>query len=312
MLKLSKTAFYILCILIGINLIRTILMDEMLLKRNLKLFGMKERIPTATIIQSLLILIILTSIGCSTVPLTGRRQLSLVPESDVMALSLIEYDKFIKSNKLSTDKNKSALVKKVGERIAKAVEAYMASAGLSKNLDGYKWEFNLVEDPSVNAWCMPGGKVVVYTGLLPVTQTEAALAAVMGHEIAHAVARHGNERMSDQMFIQYGSAGLSAALAQKSTQTQQIALGAFGIVSQGGFILPFSRLHEYEADYMGIIFMAMAGYDPNESIPFWERMSQKGGSKQPEFLSTHPVDQNRIDRLKSKMPDAMAYYKKTK
>jgi predicted Zn-dependent protease len=273
---------------------------------------MKKGFSTGNIIQSLLILIILTSIGCSTVPLTGRRQLSLVPESDVMALSLTEYDKFIKSNKLSTDKNKTALVKKVGERIAKAVEAYMASAGLSKNLEGYKWEFNLVEDPSVNAWCMPGGKVVVFTGLLPITQTEAALATVMGHEIAHAVARHGSERMSDQMAVQLGSTGLSVALAQKPEQTKQIALGAFGLVSQYGVILPFSRQHEYEADYMGIIFMAMAGYDPNESIPFWERMAQKGGTKQPEFLSTHPVDQNRIDRLKQKMPDAMAYYKKTK
>jgi len=262
-------------------------------------------------VQSLIVLVLLAAISCSTVPLTGRRQLSLVPESDMMALSFTEYDKFIKSNKLSTDKDKAAIVKRVGERIARAVEAYMASAGLSKNLDGYKWEFNLVEDPNVNAWCMSGGKVVVYTGLLPITQTEAGLATVMGHEIAHAVARHGSERMSDQMLLQLGGTALSAALAQKPEQTRSIALAAYGAGSSVGVILPFSRQNEYEADYMGLIFMAMAGYNPNESIPFWERMAKKGGSNQPEFLSTHPVDQNRIDRLKLKMPDAMVYFNKT-
>ena len=262
--------------------------------------------------ETLLILILLTLIACSTVPLTGRRQLSLVPESDMMSLSFSEYDKFLKSNKLSTDKNSAAMVKRVGERIERAVETYMASAGLSKNLDGYKWEFNLVDDATVNAWCMSGGKVVVYTGLLPVTQTEAGLATVMGHEIAHAVARHGSERMSDQMLIQLGGTALTAALAQKPEQTRSMALAAYGAGSSVGVILPFSRQNEYEADYMGIIFMAMAGYNPNESIVFWQRMAQKGGSKQPEFLSTHPVDQNRIDRLKLKMPDAMAYFNKTK
>jgi predicted Zn-dependent protease len=187
----------------------------------------------------------------------------------------------------------------------------MASQGLSKNLDGYKWEFNLVEDPTVNAWCMSGGKVVVYTGLLPLAQSEAALATVMGHEIAHAVARHGCERMSDQMLLQMGGTALSAALAQKPEQTKQMAMTAFGVGSQVGVILPFSRQNEYEADYMGLIFMAMAGYNPNESIGFWEKMSQQGGSKPPEFLSTHPVDANRIARIKEKMPDAMAYYNKT-
>jgi predicted Zn-dependent protease len=159
---------------------------------------------------------------------------------------------------------------------------------------------------------MSGGKVVVYTGLLPLTKTEAGLATVMGHEIAHAVARHGSERMSDQLLLQLGSSALSVALAQKPEQTREIALAAFGIGSQVGVILPFSRQNEYEADYMGLIFMAMAGYDPNESVPFWERMGKMTGSKPPEFLSTHPVDQNRINRLNLKMPDAMAYYNKTK
>ena len=273
---------------------------------------MKNKPVSKWLSQSLLVFIILIVMGCSTVPLTGRRQLSLVPESEVIALSLTEYDKFLKSNKLSTDKNKAAMVKRVGERIAKAVEAYMASAGLSQNLNGYKWEFNLVEDPTVNAWCMSGGKVVVYTGLLPLTVTEGGLATVMGHEISHAVARHGSERMSDQMLIQLGGTALSSALAQKPEQTRSIVMAAFGIGSQVGVVLPFSRQNEYEADYMGLIFMAMAGYDPNESVPFWERMGKQGGQKPPEFLSTHPVDANRIARLKEKMSDAMVYFNKTK
>jgi len=274
---------------------------------------MKRSIITGRVTRSLLVLVILTSMSCSTVPLTGRRQLGLVPESNMISLSFTEYDKFIKSNKLSTDKNKIVLVKKVGERIVRAVEVYMSTKGLSKNLEGYKWEFNLVEDPSVNAWCMSGGKVVVYTGLLLITKTEAGLATVMSHEIAHAVARHGSERMSDQIVLQLGGVTLASALEKKSEQTRQIALAAFGVGSQVGVILPFSREHEYEADYMGLIFMAMAGYNPNESVSFWERMSQQGGgSKQPEFLSTHPVDQNRIIKLKQKMSDAMTYYNDTK
>ncbi len=269
---------------------------------------MNQRFLTATG----LILLLVTVVACSTVPLTGRRQLSLVPESDMIALSLTEYGKFISTSKLSADKNKVTMVKRVGDRIARAVEAYMASKNLSSNLDGYKWEFNLVEDPSVNAWCMSGGKVVVYTGLLPLTQTEAGLATVMGHEIAHAVARHGSERMSNQMLLQFGGTALSAYLEQKPEQTRQIALSAFGVGSQLGVVLPFSRQNEYEADYMGLIFMAMAGYDPNASIPFWEKMSQQGGTKQPEFLSTHPVDQNRIMRLREKMPEAIDFYSKVK
>ena len=273
---------------------------------------MKNRSLSIWLSASLAIIILFTVAACSTVPLTGRRQLSLVPESEVIGLSLTEYDKFIKANKLSTDKNKMALVKRVGERISKAVETYMANAGLSQNLEGYKWEFNLVEDQTVNAWCMSGGKVVVYTGLLPLTLTETGLATVLGHEISHAVARHGSERMSNQMLLQLGSTALSTAMAQKPAETRNIVMTAFGIGSQVGVVLPFSRDNEYEADYMGLIFMAMAGYDPNESIPFWERMSKQGGQKPPEFLSTHPVDANRIARLKEKMPEAMAYFNKSK
>ena len=260
----------------------------------------------------LILSILFATTGCSTVPLTGRRQLSLIPESDVLALSLTEYDKFIKSNKLSTDKNNVAMVRHVGERISKAVEAYMASVGLSQNLNGYKWEFNLVDDKTVNAWCMSGGKVVVYTGLLPLSLNESGLATVLGHEISHAVARHGSERMSNQLLLQLGSTALSAAMAQKPAETRNIVMNAFGIGTQVGVVLPFSRENEYEADYMGLIFMAMAGYDPHESLLFWDRMSKQGGQKPPEFLSTHPIDQNRIARIREKMPDAMAYYNKFK
>ena len=254
--------------------------------------------------------VIFIAVACTTVPLTGRKQLSLIPESEMIALSLTEYGKFLKTNKVSTDKTKTDMVKRVGLRISKAVEGYMAQQGLSANLQGYAWEFNLVEDPAVNAWCMSGGKVVVYTGLLPVAQTEAGLATVMGHEIAHAVARHGSERMSDQMLVDLGGMTLSAALASKPQETQQLAMIAFGAGSQYGVMLPFSRKHEYEADYMGLIFMSMAGYNPNESVTFWQRMAKQGGAKPPEFLSTHPVDENRIAKIKEKLPEALAYYNK--
>jgi predicted Zn-dependent protease len=186
----------------------------------------------------------------------------------------------------------------------------MAQQGLSANLKGYQWEFNLVESKEVNAWCMSGGKVVVYTGLLPIAQDDEGLATVLGHEIAHAVARHGSERMSDQMLVELGGTTLAAALESKPQETQQLAMIAFGAGSQYGVMLPFSRKHEYEADYMGLIFMSMAGYDPNQSVVFWQRMAQKGGSKTPEFLSTHPVDENRIAKIKEKLPEALTYYNK--
>lgn len=250
--------------------------------------------------------------ACATVPLTGRRQLTLVSESEMIALSLTQYDEFLKTNKVSTNKANVEMVKRVGQRIAKAVETYMAQQGLSSYLEGYKWEFNLVEDSNVNAWCMSGGKVVVYSGILPLTKNDAGLAVVMGHEIAHAVARHGSERMSEQMVAQGAGTALSVALSQKPQQTQQWAMAAFGLGAQYGVLLPFSRKHEYEADYMGLIFMSMAGYDPNESVAFWQRMSQQGGSKTPEFLSTHPVDENRIAKLKEKIPEAMKFYKTVK
>lgn len=268
---------------------------------------MKRIVFQITVVLALVLLIN----SCTTVPITGRRQLNIYPESDMISMSLTEYDSFLKENKLSTNAKQVELVKRVGAKIAKSVETFLVQNGLQDRVSGFQWEFNLVQNDTIpNAWCMPGGKVVVYTGLLPYTQTEDGLAVVMGHEIAHAVARHGNERMSQQMGVQLGGVALATALSQKPAQTQQIFMSAYGAGTQLGLMLPYSRSHESEADKMGLIFLAMAGYDPNASIAFWERMAKGGGSGTPEFLSTHPSDQTRINNLKAYIPEAMKYYKK--
>lgn len=250
-------------------------------------------------------------IACSTVPITQRKQMKLIPNSTMFATSFQQYDEFLKENKKSTNQAQTQLVKNVGVKIQKAVEKYFADKGMSSALKGYNWEFNLVEDKQVNAWCMPGGKVVVYTGILPITQDESGLAVVMGHEIAHAIADHGNERMSQQMAIQGLGMALDQALSEKPEQTKAIWMTTFGVGAQFGAVLPFSRLHESEADEMGLIFMAMAGYNPEKAVDFWTRMSKmSGGQKPPEFLSTHPSDETRIRQIKQHLPEAMKYYKK--
>ncbi|WP_372644352.1 M48 family metallopeptidase [Ancylomarina sp.] len=248
--------------------------------------------------------------ACATVPLTGRRQMSLFPESQMIATSLTQYDTFLKENKLSGNKEQSEMVKRVGKRIADVVEIFMKDNGMADRVAGFAWEFNLVEDDTPNAWCMPGGKVVFYTGILPYTQTETGLAVVMGHEIAHAIARHGNERMSQQMGIQALGTGLNVLLNEKPAETKQVWMTAFGAASNVGVMLPFSRSHETEADQMGLIFMAMAGYDPAVAVDFWKRMGESGGQKPPEFLSTHPADNTRVKNLQAFLPEAMKYYKK--
>ncbi len=249
-------------------------------------------------------------VACEKVPITGRKQLSLIPESDMINMSLTSYTDFLTKNPAAAATDADAkLVKKVGANIQKAVEIFFKEKALSSRLDGYKWEYNLVKDPTVNAWCMPGGKVVVYSGLLPVTQSESALACVMGHEIAHAVARHGNERMSQGLVIQAGGAALSTALSQKPQLTQDIFNQSYGITSQLG-MLKYSRTHESEADKLGLVFMALAGYNPNDAVGFWERMAKSGGNKPPEILSTHPSDETRINDIKAFLPEALKYYKK--
>ncbi|UCE06054.1 MAG: M48 family metallopeptidase [bacterium] len=249
-------------------------------------------------------------LSCATVPLTGRRQLDFIPSSTMLAMSFQQYDEFLQTNKLSNNQQQTELVKSVGQKIQHAVERYMTDNKMSQRLDGYNWEFNLVESPEVNAWCMPGGKVVVYTGILPITQNEGGLAVVMGHEIAHAIANHGGERMSQGLVTELGGMALSVALKEKPEKTRQLWMMAYGVGAQVGVLLPYSRLHESEADHLGLIFMAMAGYDPNLSVNFWERMAKQGGAKPPEFLSTHPSDQTRINKIKTELPEAMKYYKK--
>jgi predicted Zn-dependent protease len=244
------------------------------------------------------------------VPITGRRQVSLVAESDLVSMSLSEYDKFLLEHKpLPATDARAQLVKKVGEKIQAAVVKFMSDKGLSQRIDGYQWAFNTVDDATVNAWCMPGGKVVVYTGLLPITQDEASLAVVMGHEIAHAIARHGNERMSQGMAVQFGGLLLSAALQSKPQETQNLFMQSYGLGSTLG-VLKYSRTHESEADKMGLVFSAIAGYDPNAAVAFWERMAAQGGQKPLEILSTHPSDDTRIADIKAFLPEALTYYKK--
>ena len=260
---------------------------------------------------SMTIVLLISLSACSTVPITGRSQLNLIPGSSMMSMSLQQYDQFLKEHKVSTDQQQTSTVKRVGANIQQAVERYFASSGLSQHLSDYKWEFNLVEDPQVNAWCMPGGKVVVYTGILPVAKGDAGLAVVMGHEIAHAIAEHGNERMSQGLLAQMGGVALSTALNTQSAATQQLWMSVYGVGAQYGAIMPYGRMQESEADHLGLIFMAMAGYDPNEAVAFWERMSaQKGGQAPPEFLSTHPSDAKRIENIRRLIPEAMQHYRK--
>ncbi len=251
-------------------------------------------------------------IACSENAVTGRKQFKLLPESEVQAMATTEYRNFLSTNKVITSNtNRDAeMVRRVGQRITKAVTDYYATQGLSNQLDGYNWEYNLVDSKDVNAWCMPGGKIVIYTGLLPITQNEAALAVVMGHEVSHAIFNHGNERMSQGLLQQLGGVALSVAVANKPQETQNLFLGAYGIGTAVGVLMPFSRKHEYEADRYGLNWSAMAGYNPQEAIPLWQRMEKAGsGQKPPEFLSTHPTEGNRIEQLQTYMPEALKYYK---
>jgi predicted Zn-dependent protease len=260
--------------------------------------------------KTLLILTsLLTLFYCSSVPVTGRKQLDLVPQSQLLALSENQYRQFISQSKVVLGTSDALLVTKVGQRIQQAVNNYFNKQNMSHRLDGYEWEFHLVEDTSINAFAMPGGKTVVFTGILPLTKDETGLAVVMGHEIAHAVANHGNERMSQLLVVQLGGMALSEALKKNSELTRQLAMVAFGVGSQVGILLPYSRLQESEADRLGLIFMALAGYDPREAIPFWQRMSQQNKTSIPEFLSTHPSNDARIANIGKLLPEALSFYK---
>jgi predicted Zn-dependent protease len=248
--------------------------------------------------------------ACAKVPLTGRSQLSLISNAEIIPMATQQYREVIAKGPLSTDQQQTAMVRSVGVKIQKAVEKFMAEKGMSSELQGFAWEFNLIEDSkTVNAWCMPGGKVAFYSGILPICQNESGVAVVMGHEVAHAIANHGRERMSQGLAQQMGMSTLGAAMGQNPGLTSQIFMQAVGVGSQVG-MLKFSRTHESEADKIGLIFMAIAGYDPREAPKFWERMSagSKGGAP-PEWLSTHPSDETRIADLNKAMPEALKYYK---
>jgi predicted Zn-dependent protease len=248
--------------------------------------------------------------SCASVPVTERRGLHLVPDSELTTMSYQEYNNVLKKSKLSTDMAKVSMVRRVGQRIATASEQLLVEKGHGDDIRNYKWEFNLIEDDkTVNAWCMPGGKVAVYTGLLFISQDENGLAVVMGHEVAHAIAKHGNERMSQGLLAQFGAIGLSLALAGNPGVTSDIFMQAYGAGAQVGFLLPYSRIQESEADHIGLILMAKAGYDPRGAVVLWQRMNAKGGARPPEFLSTHPAPESRIRNIESLIPEAMQVYK---
>lgn len=255
--------------------------------------------------------IILSLAACTRVPITGRNQLNLVPESTMDQMAVQEYKSFLSENKVvsASSSRDAEMVQRVGSRIASAVTRYMTDNGYGDRIKDYKWEFNLVENKEANAWCMPGGKVVVYTGILPLTQNETSLAVVLGHEISHAIAQHGAERMSEGLIQQAGGEALSLFMQQKPQVTQALFQQAYGVSTTVFGTLPHSRKQESEADHLGLIFMAMAGYDPRQAIPFWERMSKSGGSAPPVFLSDHPSDAQRIADIQKLLPEAMKYYK---
>lgn len=260
----------------------------------------------------LYLFISLVSLSCTKNSFTGRSQLNLYSEDELQAMAAKEYRTTLSNSKVvSVSVSKDAeMVTRVGNRIARAVQTYYNEEHKSNPYSNYKWEFNLVDDKQVNAWCMPGGKVVVYTGLLPVAQNEAALAVVMGHEITHALAKHGNERMSQGLVQELGGEALAVAVANKPAETQAVFMNAYGIGTTVGGTLPFSRKQELEADHFGLILSALAGYNPREAVPFWERMSKlSGGQQPPELLSTHPSDATRIEQVKKYTEEAMKYYR---
>ncbi len=254
-----------------------------------------------------LVLVVLLGLvlACSKNPFTGKNSLALVPNSQILPMSFQQYDQFLSENKVITGTTDAKRVENVGRKIKTAAERWLNAHGYTGYLDGYEWDYKLVDSKEVNAWCMPGGKIVVYTGILPICKDDAGLATVLGHEVAHALANHGQQRMSAGVLQQAGAAGVAIATGGKSAEEQQLWMTAYGAGSQYGAMLPFSRSHESEADMIGLTLMAIAGYNPDTAVTFWERMAaQSSGSSTPEFMSTHPSNQTRIDNIKSLIPEA--------
>jgi predicted Zn-dependent protease len=246
--------------------------------------------------------------SCGSVPVTGRKQLLLVSDTEVLSASMAQYGEYIKTAPVSNNQAKTEMVVRVGKKIAAATENYLQKNGLEGEIANLKWEFNLVAQDDVNAFCMPGGKIVVYEGLLKLVASDDELGVVLGHEVAHAVAKHSNERMSQELLTQYGAAILSEALSKKSEAVKQVGNTVFGLGTQLGIMLPYSRKHEYEADRMGLVLMTLAGYNPDKAVSFWQKMAENG-SHTPEFLSTHPSDTHRIAEIEKYLPE-MEQYKK--
>ena len=248
-------------------------------------------------------------VACSTNPFTGKQTLALVPNSQILPMAFQQYDQFLSENKVVNGTADANMVKNVGQKIAAAAERYLNANGYAGYLTDYRWEYNLVQSPDVNAWCMPGGKIVVYTGILPITKNEAGLAAVMGHEVAHALANHGQQRMSAGQLQQLGAVAGNIALAN-NPENQNIFNTAYGLGSNVGIMLPFSRSHETEADHIGLILMGIAGYDPIAAAELWQRMQAQEKGTPPEFLSTHPASSTRIQNIQAWVPEAKAEARK--
>jgi predicted Zn-dependent protease len=260
-------------------------------------------------LPALVLAVAVLAAGCSTVPITGRRQLSLVSDQEILSSSLTEYKSFMGTAKVSGNRVQSAQVVRVGRRIADATERYLRENGLEKEVSGFAWEFNLVQDKQVNAFCMPGGKIVVYTGLMALVSSDDELAVVLGHEVAHAVAKHANERMSQQLLASAGAQAVGYATKERSAAVQSAAAGVYGLGAQVGALLPFSRKHESEADYMGLALMSLAGYDPDCAPVFWRKMAAAGSGKTPELLSSHPSDASRVAALEKALPEIKSKYR---
>jgi predicted Zn-dependent protease len=247
--------------------------------------------------------------ACSTVPITGRSQLSMVPQADIVVSAAQGYDELIAESELSSDSEMTRMVVDVGTDVARSAEAFLRDVGMEDELRYYEWEFNLIQDDEMpNAFCLPGGKIGVYTGIMPVAGGPDGLAVVISHEVAHAIANHGGERMSQLLLAELGGMALATAMESKPDETRELAMLAYGLGAQLGVLLPYSRQHESEADRIGLILMARAGYDPHEAVPFWQRMNQLGGGRPPEFLSTHPAPETRIEQIQEYLPEALEYY----
>jgi predicted Zn-dependent protease len=258
--------------------------------------------------KKIALLLLIVAAGCATAPFTGRKQLIMIPANEMLSLSTESYAQVLKETKTSTNQKYVSSVRTVGARVTAAVKQYLQQTGMQSTIEGYQWQYTVLQSKEVNAWCMPGGQIAFYEGIMPICADDNGIAVVMGHEIAHAIAQHGNERMSQQLMIQMGGVALSEALKTKTETTQQLAMAAFGAGSALGVVLPYSRTHEYEADELGLYFMAMAGYDPRTAPVFWERMLAQGSSGAPEFLSTHPDPANRIKVMNRNMQKALTYY----